>query len=68
MKVFYVLCATILSILGVIGLMLPLVPSSPFFIPALFCLYKAFPQFVKKILKNEKVRRFVPKRVLEKLN
>ncbi|WP_164930769.1 DUF454 family protein [Aquifex aeolicus] len=68
MKFLYVICGVILSIFGIIGLILPIIPSSPFFIPALFCFYKAYPNFVKKVLNSEKVRRFVPKKVLEKLN
>ncbi|RUM30789.1 MAG: hypothetical protein DSY32_01850 [Aquifex sp.] len=68
MRFLYIACAVILSILGVIGLILPIVPSSPFFIPALLCLYKAYPEFVKRVLKSEKVKRFIPKKLLEKLN
>ncbi|WP_459776176.1 YbaN family protein [Aquifex pyrophilus] len=68
MRFVYFICFLVLFILGVIGLLLPVVPSSPFFIPSLYCLNKVFPGIVRRILSVKFIRKYIPKKVLERLN
>ncbi|WP_461832552.1 DUF454 family protein [Aquifex sp.] len=68
MRLVYFLCFMLLFILGIIGLILPLVPSSPFFIPSFYCLHRVFPSLTRRVLNINLIRKYIPKKVLEKLN
>ncbi|NPA32144.1 MAG: DUF454 family protein [Aquificae bacterium] len=68
MRLLYGFCSFFLLVLGLIGLVLPLVPSSPFLIPALLCLHRAFPRATRKLLSFKPVRRLIPRKLLDRLN
>ena len=56
--VLYTLAAFLLSILGVIGLLLPIVPGWLFFGLAVVCVAQVSPRFRRKLHNNPRMRRF----------
>jgi len=66
-KVFYGTCALLFFILAIIGIVLPLVPATPFVILSLFCLHRVNPELVRRVMKLRLFQKYIPKRIMNKL-
>ncbi|NPB08634.1 MAG: DUF454 domain-containing protein [Aquificae bacterium] len=66
-KIFYGLCAVFFFLLGLIGLVLPLVPTTPFLILFLLCLHRTNPALVRRLVRKPLFQKYVPRRILSKL-
>jgi uncharacterized membrane protein YbaN (DUF454 family) len=51
-RIFWIAATGLNLLLGIIGLILPVMPASPFFILTIICLKKASPEFHQRIVKS----------------
>ncbi len=62
MKAGYFALGVIFVLTALVGLAIPIFPSSPFFLLAIACFMKASDRLAKKIRRNRLYRKFVMKR------
>lgn len=61
MKMLYISGGVLFFLLGVIGLVIPVVPQVPFFLLSVYLFSKGSPKFEKKLKSTKIYQKYVPK-------
>ena len=61
MKILYISGGILFLLLGVVGLLIPVVPQVPFFLLGIYLLSKGSPKFEKKLKSLKIYQKYVPK-------